>query len=151
MPHRYNQTVKLLCLPVAVALFSLGCGHDINNKEAVRKGVVEYLSKRTGQTGLDMNNMAVDITSVTFQKDEAHAVVSFKPKGSTDTTGMSMNYVLEKNANQWVVKGRQESGVNPHGGGAPPPTMPMPGMGDAPSGAMPPNHPPVTGAKPESK
>ena len=109
----YNQTVKLLSLLVAIAVFVVGCGRDINNKDAVRKGVVDYLNKRSGQTGLDLNNMNLEVTSVSFQKNEAHATVSFKPKGTEASSGMSMNYVLERQGDQWVVKGRQESGVEP--------------------------------------
>ena len=148
--------MKLLSLVVAIAVFAVGCGRDINNKDAVRKGVVEYLNKRSGQTGLDLNNMNLEVTSVSFQKNEAHATVSFKPKGTEASSGMSMNYVLERQGDQWVVKGRQESGLNPHGGN---PGMTAPGMGGtqaAPvqpgaAGQMPPNHPPVGGAKPEKK
>lgn len=133
-------------MPLLIAVFAAGCARDINNTDAVRAGVVEYLSKRTGQTGLDMNSMAVNVTSVSFQKNEAHATVSFKPKGSDAAGGMSMNYVLERRGDQWVVKGRQESGLNPHGGT---PQMPLPGGEATP--AMPANHPPVDGAKPNAK
>ena len=42
-------------LPLAAALFIAGCGNrNIDNTEAVRKGVVDYLEKRKSQTGLDM-------------------------------------------------------------------------------------------------
>jgi hypothetical protein len=122
-------------------MLAAGCGKNINNKEAVKQGVVDYLNKRMSQTGLDMSLMNVDVSSVSFQKNEAHATVSFQPKGS-EASGMTMNYVLERNGDRWVVKGRQESGANPHGGGGLPPAMP--------GGAeLPPNHPPVTGANPD--
>jgi hypothetical protein len=140
--------VKKFLLPVAIALFAAGCGRDINNKEAVRAGVVDYLSKRTQQTGLDMGLMNVDVTSVSFQKNEAHATIAFKPKGSESAAGgMTMNYVLERRGDKWVVKGRQESGLNPHGaapGGALPGAVPP---AESAPGAMPPNHPPVPNQK----
>ena len=84
--------------------------------------MVEHLTKKAG---LDVNSMDIEIASVTFRKDEADAVVSFKPKGSNDpATGMKMNYTLERKGDQWVVKGRSGMGAgmgdkNPHGGGMP--------------------------------
>jgi ketosteroid isomerase-like protein len=146
--------VKLaLVLVAAVTLVSCGRS-NIDTKEAVRKGVIDYLEKRKSQTGLDVSLMNVDVSNVTFEKNEARATVTFQPKDTkTGAGGMSMTYVLERRGDQWVVKGRQESGANPHGGG-----MPMPGsgaMGSAPGGAMPqmpPNHPPMgAGAGTESK
>jgi hypothetical protein len=69
--------VKLV-LPLVAALLLCSCGrHNIDNKEAVRKGVVEYLDKRKGQTGLDMNLMNVEVTNVNFDKNEARATVAF--------------------------------------------------------------------------
>ena len=50
--------------------------NNIDNKEAVRKGVVDYLDKRKSQTGLDMSLMNVEVTNVTFEKNEARATVA---------------------------------------------------------------------------
>ena len=130
-----KRSLRLL----ALAIFAIGCAKDINNNEAVKQGVVEYLSKRMSQTGLDMNLMDVEVSSVKFDKNEAHAVVAFKPKGSATTGGMTMNYALERQGAKWVVKGRQDSGLNPHGTPA------------VPDGALPPNHPPVESAQPDPK
>jgi hypothetical protein len=129
---------------LVLALLFAGCGKNIDNNDAVRQGVVDYLNKRTKETGLDMNLMNVEVTSVTFSKNEARAMVSFKPKGSDAPGGMSMGYTLERQGDKWVVRGRQESGLNPHGGEA----MPLPGGAPV---EMPRDHPPVEGAKPESK
>jgi len=132
-------------LPLAAALFIAGCGNrNIDNTEAVRKGVVDYLEKRKSQTGLDMSLMNVEVTNVTFEKNEARATVAFRPKEAKGGAGgMAMSYVLERRGDQWVVKGRQDSGS--HSGG-----QTMPGMGAMPGGmpgaapgALPPNHPPV--------
>lgn len=120
------------------AILACGCARDINNNDAVRKGVVDYLNKRKGQTGLDMALMNVAVSNVTFRNDEASATVSFQPKGG-GASGMSMNYVLERKGNEWVVKGRKESGVNPHGAQEIPQAMPA-----DPSGALPPGHPPAS-------
>jgi hypothetical protein len=88
--------------------------------------------------------MNVEVANVTFQGNEAKASISFKPKGSDAGGGMTMSYTLERRGADWVVKGRQESGANPHGGSV------MPG-GAMPGAQMPPNHPPVEGAKPDKK
>ena len=141
-----------LALPLVAAILLVSCNRsDVNSKEAVRKGVVDYLDKRKAQTGLDMNLMNVEVTNVTFDKNEAHATVSFRPKDTkSGASGMAMSYVLERRGDEWVVKGRQESGMNPHGGGTP--GMPGSGaMGTAPGGPLPetpqlpPNHPPMGG------
>ncbi len=81
--------------------------------------------------------MQVEIASVSFRQNEADALVSFRPKGSTDaSTGMQMQYTLEKKGGRWVVKGKRDSGKSPHGGGG--------AMTPAPQdGVMPPGHPPA--------
>jgi hypothetical protein len=133
---------------LAAALLLAGCGRGIDNKEAVRQGVLDHLSTRAG---LDLKSMQVDVASVSFRQNEADAMVSFRPKGATDASaGMQMQYTLEKKGNRWVVKGKRDSGMAPHGGA--PGSMPgsMPG-GAMPGGAMPPGHPPAgKGAPPGS-
>lgn len=96
--------------------------------------------------------MQIDVASVSFRQNEADAMVSFRPKGATDASaGMQIQYTLEKKGNRWVVKGKRDSGMAPHGGA--PGAMPggsMPG-GSMPGGAMPPGHPPAgKGAPPGS-
>jgi hypothetical protein len=127
-------------------LLTVSCArHDIDNKEAVRKGVVDYLEKRKGQTGLDMGLMNVEVTNVSFEKNEARATVAFRPKDGR-AGSMSMNYVLERKDDQWVVKGRQESGLSPHAGAATPGAVGSAPPGDLPS--MPLNHPPTAPPQP---
>ncbi len=75
---RYNRLVKLssfyCVLALLVAFLFLGsCSKDIQNQEAVRQGVVDYLQQRSKQIGIDMNAMDVKVTSVSFEKDVAHA------------------------------------------------------------------------------
>jgi hypothetical protein len=127
----------MLLVPAATLLLA-ACAKDINNKEAVRTAVVEYLTKRAESTGLNVAQMDVQVASVSFQKDQAQAVVSIKPRGVPD--GMQMSYALIRKGDAWEVKGKQESGPNPHGGG----------MTAAPTGEMPSGHPgmdsPKTGA-----
>ena len=116
----------------------LGCHKDIQNKEAVRQGVLDYFKKRP-----DLMAMDVSVSAVQFRQDEADAMVYVKAKGEdAPGSGMQMRYTLERKENRWVVKGRAAAAAganaNPHGGpGAM--QMPMPGAG---SGAnLPPGHP----------
>jgi hypothetical protein len=114
---------------VAAAMLLAACSRDIQNSDAIREGVVDYLKARATQTGLDPSMMNVDVTSVSFQQDQARATVYFRPKSGPEGGGMQMNYVLDRKGGKWVVRGRTENGVNPHG--------------VAPEGAIPPGHPAV--------
>jgi len=131
-----------------------GCKKDIQNQDAVRQGVMAYLSKRS-----DLLAMDVTVNSVAFHDNEATAEVHFQAKGNpSPAAGMSMQYVLERKDNQWVVKGRTGANaahgangpaVNP-GGAAPGaldglPSTPL--SGGAPSGGLPPGHPAVGGSQ----
>lgn len=136
--------MKWTVAAILAAFLATGCSRNIDNKEAVRQGVLDYLNKRREQTGLDMSLMKVEVANVAFDKNEATATVSFLPKGG-GAQGMSMNYVLERRGDKWVVKGRKESGMNPHG------AQGMPGMPGAGPGAMPPGHPPTAGAPSDKK
>jgi hypothetical protein len=116
-------------------LLTAGCSRNIQNQEAVRSAVIEYLSKRSG---LDVNAMQVEVTSVNFRGNEADALVSFRAKGSTDPgQTMQMSYMLERQGNQWVVKVRSVgSGGSQMPSGHPPTTQEG-------AGEVPPGHPPV--------
>jgi hypothetical protein len=136
---------------IAAAALSIvllaGCKKDIQNQEAVRQGVMSYLSKRS-----DLLAMDVSVTSVAFQQDEATAQVHFQAKGnSSPAAGMNMQYVLEHKDGQWVVKGR--TGANAaHGADAAPGQGTSPGAldgmprvpGPGSSQALPPGHPTVS-------
>jgi len=133
-------------------LFLAGCQKDIQTKDAVRQGVIAYL---TQNKNLSVNSMDIDVTQVTFRDKEADAVVMFKPKGGDPASGMSMRYTLERQGSAWVVKKKTDSGG--HGASAAPMgagSMPMP-SGSMPmpstSGALPPGHPPTAAATPEPK
>lgn len=106
--------MKLLPLAALCALLLSGCGPNIENKEAVREGIMAHLKARTD---IDLSGMDVEITSVSFRKGEADATVVFKPTGRTDSAGsMSMAYTLEQKNGKWLVKGRQSTGTaDPHG------------------------------------
>ena len=130
---------------LSLFLLASGCNRNIQTAEAVRQGVISHLA---GRAGLDIGSMDVDVASVTFRGEEADAVVSFRPKGSTDPASMmQMRYTLERQGGRWVVKTKQGAGGAAHEGleGS---TDPHQNLGQ-PSGALPPGHPPVGEAAPK--
>ena len=156
---RYNRSVKgplilAAAVGLAIALLS-GCKKDIQNDDAVRQGIMNYLSKRP-----DLLSMDVNVTSVNYKQNEATATVKFQAKGNNSPgASMTMQYVLERQGDQWAVKGR--AGANDHGAAALPPpdgagsapaggsigAMPNTAPPAAPPGALPPGHPPVSSDK----
>jgi hypothetical protein len=128
--------VKRLLL--AVALLAAACSKNIQNADAVRQAITEYLTAKAGQTGLNMANITIDVSALEFERDSARASVNFRVKGSPENTGMSMNYTLDRKGDKWVVRGPGEAGSIPHGGVAP-----GGAPSGAPGGAMPPGHPSV--------
>ena len=155
-PHGYNRIVKRsLTAFLLLSLLGLaGCQKDIQTKDAVRQGILTYL---TQNKNLSVNSMDIDVTQVTFRDKEADAVVMFKPKGGDAASGMSMRYTLERQGSTWVVKKKADSGHGATAPGAmrmPSGSMPMPsGSMPMPSagGAMPAGHPPTGSAAPEPK
>jgi hypothetical protein len=124
--------VRNLPLAAAALLLAASCGKNIQTSEAVRDGVLEYLKTRSD---IDLKNMTIDVSSVSFRQGEADATVTFRAAGISDPSGtMAIRYTLEEKGGKWVVKGKGSTGSgDPHGA---PPT----------SGAMP--HPTTPGAKP---
>ncbi len=118
-----------------------GCSKNIQTDEAVRAGVIKHLSQNSG---LNLAQMDIEVTSVTFRDNEADAVVGFKPKGAGAASGMSMRYTLERQGNEWVVKKKADSGMG-HG------MMPPAAAPAAGGGSLPPGHPPIGGAGGERK
>ena len=109
-----------------ILLSAAACNRGGQNKDAVRQGVLDYLS---GRKDLNIASMDVDVTSVQFNGNKADATVTFAPKGVSGAQGMTMRYQLEQQDGHWAVVGRQDSGhagavtpgaANPHGGGAVP-------------------------------
>ncbi|MBL8176959.1 MAG: hypothetical protein JNK48_19960 [Bryobacterales bacterium] len=130
---------KQLLLTATLLLALVGCSKPpAQDKTSVQKALVDYLA---GRSGISVDSMDIEVTSVTFRGNEADAQVTFKAKGSTDASNlMQMKYVLEQKDGKWTVKGR--SGMSDHGG----PGQAAPGQA-APQGgmpAMPPGHPPTT-------
>jgi hypothetical protein len=129
--------VRIIGLGVA-ALLLAACAHkNIDNKDAVRDAVMEYLAARQAKTGLDMSTMDVDVTEMRFEKDSAKVTVAFRIKNSD--AGMNMSYALDRKGDKWVVRPREDSD-NPHGTAMP--GAVVPGSGVLP-GDLPPGHPPA--------
>jgi hypothetical protein len=111
--------VKLSISAIAaliVLLTSAGCAKkDTDNNDAVKQGVMKYLSKRSDLAAMDVN-----VASVQFRGNEADAKVHFQAKNnSSPAASMDMVYVMERKGDEWVVKGRNAAGgggANPHGG-----------------------------------
>jgi hypothetical protein len=148
---------------LSIALLS-GCKNDIKNDDAVRQGIMNYLSKRP-----DLLSMDVNVTSVAYRQNEATAIVKFQAKGNNSPgASMTMQYVMERKGSEWNVKGR--AGATEHGANGLPQEAPASGSigampntampnttmppghpavgngptGAAPTGALPPGHPPVS-------
>ena len=134
--------VRFLFTAALMAACLASCGNNINTKQAVRQAVIDHLSSRKN-LDLDVSAMDVDVASVDFRANEADAVVSIKPRG-TSGGGMQMKYSLEKSGNRWLVKKKAESGVSPHSSG-------MPGGAPMSGSDLPAGHPPVEAPKAESR
>jgi hypothetical protein len=114
---------------ILAALIFAGCSRNIQNPEAVKQGVTDYLKERAATMGLNMDAMEATVNTVSFEKDVARASVMFSVKG-TPGGGMSMDYVLDRKGDKWIVRSKQMSpSSEPAGGPA--------------SGALPPGHPPT--------
>jgi hypothetical protein len=123
-----------------VLLSLAACNRGTQSKDAVRQGVLDYLTSK----GLNMNGMNVDVTAVQFNGDRAEATVSITAKGGAAGTGMSPVYLLEQKSGKWTVTGRKETGEPQHG--AAPPAA-MPGAENPHGGTMPPGHAAEPGGK----
>ena len=108
---------------------------NIENKDAIRQAVVEYLNSRQAQTGLDMSTMDVNVTAMAFERDTARATVEFRVKNSE--AGMQLNYTLDRKGDKWVVQARQDGGQG-HGVVHPPDDSGSPAPGQ-----LPPGHPSI--------
>jgi len=101
---------------IIASLAACNRGKQANN-DAVRQGVVEYLTSK----GFDVPKaMTVTLTSVETKGKEADATVSITPTGGDAKAGMTMRYHLEEKGDKWSVVGRSESGGAPHEGAAVP-------------------------------
>ena len=110
--------------PVLLLLCALtGCNSANQSKEAIRQGVIDYVSTKVNVAAMD-----VDVTSIAFKGSEADATVTFRAKGAGPASVMEMRYTLEQKSGKWVVKDKAQAGGAPHGG------MAAPGGGEMPQG-----------------
>jgi hypothetical protein len=113
----------LVTTTLAVAILgAAACSNaNIDNKDAVKTAMVEYLEKNKASTGIDPSAMDINVDAVQFERDTARASVSFLIRGSTN--GMQGNYTLTRDGNKWGNVTRQNMTAAPHGTAtdAPPP------------------------------
>lgn len=121
-------------------LAASSCSRGIDNQEAVRQGIIDYLGNRK----FNVAAMNVNVNSVSFRKDEADAVVSFTAKGGSPGKGLSMRYTLSRQGGRWVVKDKAEAAGNPHGANM----TEAPGESGGSANPLPPGHPPVDSKAP---
>ena len=120
----------------ALLLCTVACkSQKADDKEAIRQGVVTYL---TSLKGLNIPNMDIAVTQYSVNGNQAQARVEIRAKNGDASGGsMQLAYNLEKRGDQWVVVKSQ-----PAGG-----TLQHPGPGAVTPGAtMPPGHPSVSGS-----
>jgi hypothetical protein len=123
--------VKSLAV-VVVALALAGCAKNIDNADAVKSGIIKDIGKK-----VDVQNMDVSVDSVSFSGKEATATVSFRPKGGDPAQSITMQYQMNREGDEWHVKGRNmarhEQTQPPAGGQTAPPITP--------GAPLPPGHP----------
>jgi len=114
-----------------VLLLTGACKSKVDNKDAIRDGVMKHIA---GMNGLNLNNMTVTITQATINGDKAEANVDIRAKnGDPNAPPMQLVYQLQKQGAEWVVlKGQPSGGGMQH---------PAPGDEMPPQGTMPPGHP----------
>lgn len=132
----YNRMMlrPLVVIPL-ITLLLAGCGESIKTKEKVQQAILGHL--RTA-SGLDLNALDFNTTSIRFDKNFAYAAVAFHPKDDENLDdGMTMTYTLQDRNGKWVVvKVGDGQGHGSH-----------PGMGTGSAGTedkLPPGHPPIT-------
>jgi hypothetical protein len=143
---RYNFRVKRLLFVAGAICVLLACSKNIQNSEAVKQSVLDYLKSRPG-IGLNLEAMDIQVSNVRFSEKEANAEVAFVPKGRPADSGMSMNYKLEREGDKWIVKSKAMASM---GGVAAPAAGAETGGADpaaAPPPSLPAGHVPVPAAK----
>ncbi len=129
----------MLCLTF---LILTACADRLHTKEQVQAAIVDRLQSHSG---LDLKQLEVTTTAVSFEKNKAYATVAFHPKGDPSiNSGMTMKYTLQEQDGKWVVVNvgdGQGHGMPGHGG--------MQSSGNSGS-VLPPGHPPLKSTAPPS-
>lgn len=82
------------------------CNRGVQNNDAVRQGVLDYLSQKAG---MNVAAMDINLASAKITGNQADATVTFAAKGSS-AVQMTIQYHLEQKDNKWSVVGRQDTG-----------------------------------------
>jgi len=133
--------MKSATLFIAAVLLA-GCAKNIDTPDAVKQGVIKDIAKK-----VDIQNMDVSVESVSFRGKEATARIGFRPKGGDPRQSIMMSYTMERQGDEWRVKGRNMQRHEESTPGAPlPPGHPgeaTPGTSLPPGTTLPPGHPGV--------
>lgn len=128
-----------LALALALALCAGACKSKVDDKAAIRNGVVKHL---TAMNNLNVPGMDIIVNDAAINGNSAVAQVEIRAKNTPDSPGMKLSYNLQKEGEEWVVvKSQPATGGMQH---------PAPGEmppGGAP-GALPPGHPDTSGKTP---
>jgi hypothetical protein len=127
-----NRALLATCLG-ALLIVTAGCKAKVDDKTAIRAGVIRYL---TSLNMLNISAMDINVTQATVNGNQAQAQVEIKAKaGDAAGSSMQLNYSLEKRGEDWFVLKSQPAGGN----------MQHPAPGSMPPNGMPPNHPGAAG------
>jgi hypothetical protein len=111
------------------------CRGGTKDKEKVQEAILNRLQSHSG---LDLNDLDVNTTAVSFEKNRAYATVAFHPKKDPAVnSGMSLKYTLEDRDGKWVVVNVADS--QGHG---------ISGHAAASGDQLPPAHPSLNPANP---
>ena len=73
----------------------------MKSRDKVQQAILSRLQEHSG---LDLKNLDVNTTAVTFDKNMAYATVFFHPKNDSKLDGgMTMKYTLTARDGKWVV------------------------------------------------
>lgn len=131
--------LRPLAVILSITWLLAGCGESVKTKEKVQQAILGHLQTASG---LDLNAVDFDTTSVKFDKNFAYATVAFHPKNDANLhDGMTMTYTLQDRNGKWVVI-RVGEGQG-HGSHA--------GIGAGADNELPPGHPPIPSSDPHTK
>jgi hypothetical protein len=141
--YSYNRMMlRPLVVILSITWLLAGCGKGVKTKEKVQQAILGHLQ---AASGLDLNALEFDTTSVTFDKNFAYATVAFHPKNDENVhDGMTMTYTLQDRNGKWVVM--KVGDGQAHGSHA--------GIGAgslSTDSELPPGHPPITSSDPHTK
>jgi hypothetical protein len=129
------MVLRPVCLILILLLPLAACRNDIKNKEKIRQAI---LTRLQDHSGLDLQNLDVNTTAVTFDKNMAYATVFFHPKNDTKVNGgMTMKYTLTDRDGKWVVVNVGDSSGHGLPGNA------LPGSTPSSGEQLPPGHPAI--------